>query len=223
MAGLAAARRRGRVGGRPTVITVAKTKQAARMVKGGDPADGGGGGAGGQSHHPVPPPQDHPTPRCSTDAGAESGAGGGPDSTGSGGAVGARVPVMRARTRHPGGGGAAAGRPRGAVASPRSRQPRVCSPGPALPHLSAAGAGGGCEVHPLRGWAHHHRGPCRGQRPRFGGLPGPTLAGGRRLEHRTQPRLPRKPTGSLVATSLLPAEAGVGCRRLVGPGPLLRR
>jgi len=32
MAGLAAARRRGRVGGRPTVMTTAKTKQAARMV-----------------------------------------------------------------------------------------------------------------------------------------------------------------------------------------------
>ena len=35
MAGLAAARRRGRVGGRPTVMTEAKTKQAARMVKAG--------------------------------------------------------------------------------------------------------------------------------------------------------------------------------------------
>lgn len=32
MAGLAAARRRGRVGGRPTVMTAAKTKQATRMV-----------------------------------------------------------------------------------------------------------------------------------------------------------------------------------------------
>jgi len=37
MAGLAAARRRGRVGGRPTVMTEAKTKQAARMVKAGTP------------------------------------------------------------------------------------------------------------------------------------------------------------------------------------------
>ncbi len=37
MAGLAAARRRGRVGGRPTVMTVAKTKQAARMVTAGTP------------------------------------------------------------------------------------------------------------------------------------------------------------------------------------------
>ena len=37
MAGLAAARRRGRVGGRPTVMTEAKTKQAARMVKAGIP------------------------------------------------------------------------------------------------------------------------------------------------------------------------------------------
>ena len=37
MAGLAAARRRGRVGGRPTVMTDAKTKQAARMVKAGTP------------------------------------------------------------------------------------------------------------------------------------------------------------------------------------------
>jgi DNA invertase Pin-like site-specific DNA recombinase len=37
MAGLAAARRRGRVGGRPTVMTAAKTKQAARMVTAGTP------------------------------------------------------------------------------------------------------------------------------------------------------------------------------------------
>jgi DNA invertase Pin-like site-specific DNA recombinase len=37
MAGLAAARRRGRVGGRPTVMTEAKTKQAARMVTAGTP------------------------------------------------------------------------------------------------------------------------------------------------------------------------------------------
>jgi len=37
MAGLAAARRRGRVGGRPTVMTAAKTKQAARMVTSGTP------------------------------------------------------------------------------------------------------------------------------------------------------------------------------------------
>ena len=37
MAGLAAARRRGRVGGRPTVMTEAKTKQAPRMVKAGTP------------------------------------------------------------------------------------------------------------------------------------------------------------------------------------------
>ena len=37
MAGLAAARRRGRVGGRPSVMTEAKTKQAARMVKAGTP------------------------------------------------------------------------------------------------------------------------------------------------------------------------------------------
>ena len=37
MAGLAAARRRGRVGGRPTVMTAAKTKQAERMVKAGTP------------------------------------------------------------------------------------------------------------------------------------------------------------------------------------------
>jgi len=37
MAGLAAARRRGRVGGRPTVMTAAKTKQAARMVAAGTP------------------------------------------------------------------------------------------------------------------------------------------------------------------------------------------
>ena len=37
MVGLAAARRRGRVGGRPTVMTAAKTKQAARMVKVGTP------------------------------------------------------------------------------------------------------------------------------------------------------------------------------------------
>ncbi len=37
MAGLAAARRRGRVGGRPTVMTAAKTKQAARMVAIGTP------------------------------------------------------------------------------------------------------------------------------------------------------------------------------------------
>jgi DNA invertase Pin-like site-specific DNA recombinase len=37
MAGLAAARRRGRVGGRPTVMTVAKTKQAQRMVTAGTP------------------------------------------------------------------------------------------------------------------------------------------------------------------------------------------
>ncbi len=35
MAGVAAARRRGRVGGRPTVMTAAKTKQAARMVTAG--------------------------------------------------------------------------------------------------------------------------------------------------------------------------------------------
>jgi len=32
LAGLAAARRRGRVGGRPTVMTAAKTKQATQMV-----------------------------------------------------------------------------------------------------------------------------------------------------------------------------------------------
>ncbi|UZJ27040.1 recombinase family protein (plasmid) [Rhodococcus antarcticus] len=37
MAGLAAARRRGRVGGRPTVMTAAKTKQAQRMVTAGTP------------------------------------------------------------------------------------------------------------------------------------------------------------------------------------------
>jgi DNA invertase Pin-like site-specific DNA recombinase len=37
MAGLAAARRRGRVGGRPTVMTAAKTKQAQRMVTVGTP------------------------------------------------------------------------------------------------------------------------------------------------------------------------------------------
>jgi len=37
MAGLAAARRRGRVGGRPSVMTAAKTKQATRMVKVGTP------------------------------------------------------------------------------------------------------------------------------------------------------------------------------------------
>jgi len=37
MAGLAAARRRGRVGGRPTVMTSAKTKKAARMVTAGTP------------------------------------------------------------------------------------------------------------------------------------------------------------------------------------------
>ena len=37
MAGLAAARRRGRVGGRPTVMTAAKSKQAARMVSAGTP------------------------------------------------------------------------------------------------------------------------------------------------------------------------------------------
>lgn len=37
MAGLAAARRRGRVGGRPTVMTATKSKQAARMVKAGTP------------------------------------------------------------------------------------------------------------------------------------------------------------------------------------------
>jgi DNA invertase Pin-like site-specific DNA recombinase len=37
MAGLAAARRRGRVGGRPTVMTPAKTKQAQRMVTAGTP------------------------------------------------------------------------------------------------------------------------------------------------------------------------------------------
>jgi len=35
MAGLAAARRRGRVGGRPTVMTAAKSKQATRMVNAG--------------------------------------------------------------------------------------------------------------------------------------------------------------------------------------------
>ncbi len=37
MAGLAAARRRGRVGGRPTVMTAARTKQAQRMVTAGTP------------------------------------------------------------------------------------------------------------------------------------------------------------------------------------------
>jgi hypothetical protein len=37
MAGLAAARRRGRVVGRPTVMTAAKTKQAQRMVTAGTP------------------------------------------------------------------------------------------------------------------------------------------------------------------------------------------
>ncbi len=37
MAGLAAARRRGRVGGRPTVMTAVKTKQAQRMVTAGTP------------------------------------------------------------------------------------------------------------------------------------------------------------------------------------------
>ena len=37
MAGLAAARRRGRVGGRPSVMTEARTKQAARMVEAGTP------------------------------------------------------------------------------------------------------------------------------------------------------------------------------------------
>ncbi len=37
MAGLAAARRRGRVGGRPSVMTAAKTTQAARMVSVGTP------------------------------------------------------------------------------------------------------------------------------------------------------------------------------------------
>ena len=37
MPGLAAARRRGRVGARPSVMTEAKTKQAARMVKAGTP------------------------------------------------------------------------------------------------------------------------------------------------------------------------------------------
>jgi len=37
MAGLAAARQRGRVGGRPTVMTAAKSIQATRMVTAGTP------------------------------------------------------------------------------------------------------------------------------------------------------------------------------------------
>ena len=54
MAGLASARERGRLGGRPTVLTPAKLKQAQRMLRGGHPGHRSGPGSGGQPGHPVP-------------------------------------------------------------------------------------------------------------------------------------------------------------------------
>ena len=95
MAGLAAARRRGRVGGRPTVMTEATTKQAARMVVAGTSLIEAADVFGVSRATLYPPPQDHPT-HCGGgrvanlgDAGPRCTVGGG------GGAVSAGVPVLR--------------------------------------------------------------------------------------------------------------------------------
>jgi len=55
LAGLAAARERGRLGGRPTVLSPAKLKQARKMIGEKTPGDRGGPGPRGQPGHPVPP------------------------------------------------------------------------------------------------------------------------------------------------------------------------
>ncbi len=54
LAGLAAARERGRLGGRPTALSPAKLRQARKMIEGEDPGDRGRPGPRGQPGHPVP-------------------------------------------------------------------------------------------------------------------------------------------------------------------------